>query len=129
VREELLAGARWYETVADRIAAFIARPHFLALHGLWFGAWAAINTGLVAVVTRFDEYPFGLLGIILAVEAIFITGFLLISSNRQSTHAEKRAELDYEVNVRTYREITRLSREMLARLERLEQSVHANGRF
>ena len=123
VREELLAAARWYEPTADRVAAFIGKPHFLAIHSLWFGVWLAINTGVLAVVARFDEYPFGLLGIILAVEAIFITGFLLISTNRQTAHAEKRAELDYEVNVRTYREITRLSREMLARLERLERTV------
>lgn len=37
--------------------------------------------------------------------AIFITGFLLISSNRQAAHADARAELDYEVNVRSYRKL------------------------
>ena len=72
------------------------------------------------MVRAFDSYPFGLLGIILAVEAIFITGFLLISQNRQSVHADKRAELDYEVNVRTYREI----RQIKGMLQKLESELN-----
>ena len=119
VREELRAAARWHEILADKITAFIGKPHFLAVHGLWFAAWVALNTGLVAVVHAFDEYPFGLLGIILAIEAIFITGFVLISNIRQSTHADKRAELDYEVNVRTYREINEIDAMLRSILERL----------
>jgi uncharacterized membrane protein len=125
VREELRAAIRWYERVADRIAAFVGRPHFLAIHAFWFAIWIAANTGLVVMV-RFDEYPFGLLGIILAIEAIFITGVLLISQNRQSTHFDKRAELDYEVNVRTYREIHRIDtmlRAIMDQLRGLETAV------
>jgi hypothetical protein len=60
------------------------------------------------------------------IEAIFITGFLLISNNRQSAHADKRAELDYEVNVRTYRHIHQIDTRLRAigeRLERLEADV------
>jgi uncharacterized membrane protein len=126
VKEELLAEARWYEKMADRISDFIAKPHFLIAHGLWFAIWVAMNTGVLAITWRFDEYPFGLLGIILAVEAIFITGFLLMSNTRQSAHANKRAELDYEVNVRTYRLINKADtvlREVMERLEKLEAAV------
>jgi len=126
VREELLAVSIWYERIADRVAGFIGKPQFLALHFLWFLLWVAVNTGLFAIVARFDDYPFGLLGIILSVEAIFITGFLLISQNRQNAHADKRAELDYEVNVRTYREIHEIDtmlRTILARLDRLESNL------
>ena len=126
VKEELLAEARWYEVVADKISDFIAKPHFLVAHSLWFIVWVAVNTGIIAVAQRFDEYPFGLLGIILSIEAIFITGFLLISNNRQSAHADKRAELDYEVNVRTYRLINKADAvlgEVIARLEKLEAAV------
>jgi uncharacterized membrane protein len=93
---------------ADRIAAFIGNPYFIVLHAVWFLLWIAANTGLVTFSPMFDAYPFGLLGIILSIEAIFITGFLLISQNRQSGFAEKRSELDYEVNVRTFREIQRM---------------------
>jgi uncharacterized membrane protein len=120
VREELLAASRWYELVADRIAAFVGKPHFLAAHALWFVAWVALNTGLAAVMA-FDAYPFGLLGIILSIEAIFITGFLLISQNRQNAHADKRGELDYEVNVRTYRRIQEIDAKLESILDRLVQ--------
>jgi uncharacterized membrane protein len=131
VKEELLAEARWYEVVADKISDFIAKPHFLVAHSLWFIVWVAVNTGAVAIAQRFDEYPFGLLGIILSVEAIFITGFLLISNNRQSAHANKRAELDYEVNVRTYRMINKADAvlgDVIARLEKLEAAVAPEAR-
>jgi uncharacterized membrane protein len=130
VREELVAEARWYEILAARVADFIGRPQFLAIHAFWFALWVAINTGLLALIDRFDEYPFGLLGIILSVEAIFITGFLLIGGRRQMEHADKRAELDYEVNVRTYRQINEIGatlRALAARLERLEDAVGAQG--
>jgi uncharacterized membrane protein len=83
-----------------------------------------LNTGIVAVVTRFDDCPFELLSFILAVEAIFVTGFFLISNNRQSAHADLRGELDYEVNVRTYRRIQELDgalRQPIERLGGLEQ--------
>ncbi len=126
VREELSRKARWHEIVADRVTTFVGKPHFLVVHGFWFLAWVAVNTGVIALWHEFDEYPFGLLGIILSIEAIFITGFLLISQNRQSAHADERAELDYEVNVRTYRrlgEIDAMLRDVGARLERLEASA------
>ena len=108
VQEELAAEARWYERVADRAASLISRPHFLAVHTVWFALWLAVNTGLFALVGRFDDYPFSLLGFILSVESVFVTGFVLISQRRQRAHADKRAELDYEVGVRTYREIEEL---------------------
>jgi uncharacterized membrane protein len=74
----------------------------------------------------FDLYPFGLLGIILSIEAIFITGFLLISQNRQSAHADKRSELDYEVNVRTFREIQKMQgllADIQSRIDRIESGL------
>lgn len=125
VREEILATSGWHERLADRVTAFVGKPHFLVVHALWFLVWVGLNTGLFAVVVHFDDYPFGLLSFILAIEAIFITGFLLISNNRQSAHADLRGELDYEVNVRTYRRIQELDgvlRQLIERLDALERS-------
>ena len=120
VEEELRAESRWHETLAQRVTDFIGRPQFIALHALVFVAWLAINTGLVAFFTRFDEYPFGLLAFILTVEAIFLTSFILITNNRQSAHANKQAELDYEVSVLTYRAIEELRNSMTNLASRLE---------
>lgn len=117
VNEELLREARWYESGAARVIRFVGSPHFLSAHLFWFVTWLAINLGAVPLLTRFDPYPFELLGIILSIETIFITGFVLISSNRLSEYAEKRAELDYEVSVRTYRTLGAV-RAILKNLER-----------
>jgi uncharacterized membrane protein len=128
VREEVDGTTRWHERAADRVAGFIGKPQFLVVHAFWFAAWVGLNTGLVAMTAHFDDYPFGLLGIILSIEAIFITGFLLIAQNRQSAHADKRAELDYEVTVRTYRRIEHIDatlRTIAARLEHVEAVMRA----
>lgn len=124
--EEIDRESRFHERIADRVAAFIGNPYFIVLHAVWFLLWVAINTGVITMSVRFDNYPFGLLGIILSIEAIFITGFLLISQNRQSSFAVKRSELDYEVNVRTFREIQSvkdLLQSMQQRIERIEDSL------
>lgn len=122
VAEELQAETRWHQAVAGKVSSFIGNPSFLVVHAAWFAIWVMVNTGILAFLQIFDAYPFSLLGIILSVEAIFITGFLLISQNRQSVHADKRAELDYEVNVRTYREI----QEIKATLRVLERRLKPN---
>lgn len=125
VREELAARARWHERAADRVSDFVGKPQFLVVHALWFGLWLAANTGVLAVMAHFDEYPFSLLGLILAIEAVFITGILLISSNRHALHADTRAELDYEVNVRSYRKLQDVEaalRDVVTRLEELERA-------
>ena len=120
--EEVAAETSRIERLADTVPP--GRPHFVTAHLAWFAAWVLLNSGLIVAVQVFDAYPFSLLGIILSVEAILITSFLLISQSRQNVHAEKRAELDYEVNVRTYRKIRDLQDTLEAianRIERLEK--------
>jgi len=121
VTEEMHKTRRPHEKIADRVSGLIGHPYFLVVHTMWFALWVAVNTGFIMIARRFDEPPFSLLGILLSIEAIFITGFILISQNRQNAHADKRAELDYEVNVRTFRDI----QEIKGILERLEQRVNA----
>lgn len=57
----------------------------------------------------------------LTAEAIFIAGFVLISQNRQNAHADKRAELDYEVSVRTYREVVKIEALLSSLSERIDR--------
>jgi uncharacterized protein DUF1003 len=121
VIEALRAEAQWHHVLADRVTALISKPHCVAAHVLWLVAWVALNTGVFAFVRSFDEYPFFLLVTILAIETLLITIFVLISNIRQSTHADKRAECDYEVSVQTYREITKMSAMMQKLVERLER--------
>lgn len=128
--EEIAREARVHERIADRVAGFIGNPYFIVVHAAWFLLWIGVNAGAITLSSMFDVYPFGLLGIILSIEAIFITGFLLISQNRQSSHADKRSELDYEVNVRTFREIQNMKRllgDIQSRVERIELRIGHGG--
>jgi uncharacterized membrane protein len=130
VIEEIDRERSGIEKLAHHVAQLSGRPHFVTLHLVWFGIWILCNSGLIAAFAVFDEYPFGLLGIILAVEATLISLFLLISNNEQSTHAEKRAALDYEVNVRTWRLVNKLDRrldDLGTRLQRLESGPGSGG--
>ena len=123
VLEELERDTSRIAKLAERVAEASGRPHFVTAHLIWFAFWILANSGLIAMVTAFDAYPYGLLGIILSIEGVLITLFLLVSNNRQSAHAEKRAALDYEVNVRTWRLVNHLADrldEVMTRLDRLE---------
>jgi uncharacterized membrane protein len=115
--ERFAASATRLERLAERVSRFTANPHFVTLHVVWFAGWILLNTGALTGVSAFDAYPFGLLGILLAIEAILITGFLLISQTRQSRYAETRAEVEYEINVRAYRLLLELERRLDARPE------------
>jgi uncharacterized membrane protein len=119
VIEELRAEAKWHETIAERFTAWVAKPQFLTAHILWFVVWILINTGIFAMIRRFDVAPFSMLAFIISIETVFITIFVIITQSRQNAFDRKRAELDYEVNVRTYRIIKRVD----AVLENLEQRL------
>ena len=126
--EELEARKHWHETLAERVTGFIGKPRFFVFHILWFVVWIGVNSGLVALARQFDTYPFSLLGILLSAEAVLVTGFILIRENQQNAYADKRAEIDYEISVRTYREIVAMRETYHAlhsRLEHLETVLQA----
>ena len=120
IAEQMNSSATLLEKTADQVARFSAHPHFVTLHVVGFVAWFALNSGLLGAMMVFDTFPFALLGIILAVEAILLTGFLLISQIRQNRHAELRAELDYEVNVRSFRKLQQLELTLAALANRMD---------
>lgn len=127
VLEELLASKNWLERFADRVALFVSKPHFIILHLVWFVVWILANEGYLGVIEHFDDFPYGLLGIILAIEAVLITGFLLISQHHQYNYSEKRAELDYEINIRSYRKLLAMEKRLttltLNNVDRLNENV------
>jgi uncharacterized membrane protein len=127
VLEELLASKNWLERFADRVALFVSKAHFIILHLLWFVIWILANEGYLGAIQHFDSFPYDLLGIILAIEAVLITGFLLISQHHQYNYSEKRAELDYEINIRSYRKLLAMEKRLatltLNREDRLNENL------
>ena len=88
---------------ADRITAFSGSMAFVYLHALVFAIWIVIN--LIQDKKGFDPFPFGLLTLIVSLEAIFLSTFVMLSQNRQAKQADLRAELDYEINVKAEKEV------------------------
>ena len=91
---------RAQDRTADRVTAFAGSLNFVYLHAAWFGAWIAINVGLFGAALVFDDYPFGLLTMIVSLEAIFLSTFVMVSQNRQAARSDVRAQLDFETNLR-----------------------------
>jgi uncharacterized membrane protein len=101
-RSALKTFRRAQNRVADRITAFSGSMTFVYLHIAWFASWVAINVGLHLLgLPRFDPFPFGLLTMIVSLEAIFLSTFVLISQNRQSQRTDIRSQLDFENNLRS----------------------------
>lgn len=94
------------ERIADALTRFSGSMLFVCVHAIWFGFWIALNGGWLGV-TPFDP-SFSLLTLIVSLEAIFLSTFVLISQNRASAIADKRAELDLQINLLSEHEITRL---------------------
>ena len=75
-------------------------------HVIWFAAWIVINTGLVGV-PPFDPFPFGLLTLVVSLEAIFLTIFVLMAQSRESGVEELREEVSLQVVLRMEEEVTK----------------------
>ena len=93
--------------IADWIAEFSGSMPFLILNGLWFVIWIAINI-IPLGTSQFDPYPFGLLTMIVSLEAIFLSCFVLISQNRQSAKDRIKSDLEYQVNLKAELEVAQL---------------------
>jgi uncharacterized membrane protein len=91
---------RVQDHTADSITAFSGSMRFVYIHLVWFGVWIALNVGLAGVGHEFDKYPFGLLTMIVSLEAIFLATFVMISQNRQAARSDLRSQLDFENNIR-----------------------------
>jgi uncharacterized membrane protein len=94
------------DRVADAVTRFAGSMWSVYVHALLFGAWIAVNLGLVPGVRRFDP-SFVALAMVASVEAIFLSTFIMISQNRMQALAERRAELDLQISLLTEHELTR----------------------
>ena len=104
------------EIIAGVIAAFCGSMTFVWVHVVWFGLWILANTffGL-----SFDPFPFTFLTLVVSLEAIFLSTFILINQNRETAISDRRNHLDLQVNLLAEQENTR----MLFFLERIAERV------
>jgi len=79
--------------VADGITRFAGSMMFVYIHILWFAVWITLNKVLP---TKFDPFPFGLLTMIVSLEAIFLSTFVMISQNRADSKRQVLADHQWE---------------------------------
>jgi uncharacterized membrane protein len=100
--------------VADRITDFAGSMMFVYLHIIWFGSW---------IVFGVEGYPYGLLTMIVSLEAIFLSTFVMISQNRADAKRQVVANLEWK----TVREEDKQNRELLTlsnQILELTKAIH-----
>ena len=100
-RKRFASARQLEDKLADKITNFAGSLNFVYLHLVWFVIWIADNVGLFGSRGKFDEFPFGLLTMIVSLEAIFLSTFVMVSQNRQAKRSEVRAQIDFESNLQS----------------------------
>jgi uncharacterized membrane protein len=114
------------DRLADIITSVSGRMVFVYVHIVWFVVWVLLNTGRVGV-QPFDPFPYGLLTMVVSLEAIFLSTFVLISQNRLSEETEHRADLDLHIGLLTEHELTRVLQMLDAIQDKLGIDNHADS--
>jgi uncharacterized membrane protein len=111
-------------TTADRVASGIARfcgsMTFVWIHVVLFAAWIGYN--VLPWFHPFDPYPFTFLTLVVSLEAIFLSTFILISQNYDMRISERRNQLDLQINLLAEQENTK----MLQLLDSIAKKVGAH---
>lgn len=103
--------------MADNLTAICGSTPFLLTHVTIFATWILVNTGRIPGLEPFDPFPFGLLTMIVSLEAIFLSIFVLVSQNRSSHINTLRDEFHMRVNLIAEEEITKIL-ELLAEIRK-----------
>ena len=123
-REEEEAAASLQERVASSVTRFTGSMRFVYVHAFAYGFWILANLGWIPGLPQWDP-TFVVLAIIASVEAIFLSTFILISQNRMSAVADRRAELDLQISLLAEHEVTKLVETVGAIAEHLGVSTGA----
>jgi len=136
VNEEVEDRRTSVEKVADWIAAFSGSITFLMLHVVIFAVWILLNVNWLPgwKPPMFDPFPFGLLTMVVSLEAIILSVFVLLSQNRQVAKDRIRGDIEYAVNLKAELEIAQLHEKLdrlheasLLRLEAIHRCVAPGG--
>jgi len=125
-RDQEEAGASFQDRLAAAITRFTGSMAFVYLHLVLFGFWIIVNLGLLSFIPQFDP-SFVILAMVASVEAIFLSTFVLISQNRMAAAADKRADLDLQINLLAEHEVTKLITIVSAIADHLNVSTNADA--
>ncbi len=103
--------------ISDDLTEVCGSTPFLIFHIIFFAAWITLNIEVIPGAIPFDPFPFGLLTMIVSLEAIFLAIFILVSQNRSSLVSTLREEVHLRVNLIAEEEITK-ALEVLAEIRK-----------
>jgi CRP/FNR family cyclic AMP-dependent transcriptional regulator len=118
VREKITFGIR----LSDGLTNAAGSIKFVYVSFAWFFIWIVLNVGIIPGLKPFDPFPFGLLTMVVSLEAIFLSLFVLISQNRQTQRDKVRNDIEYEVNLKAEIEI----RQLMNTIDELQQLIIKN---
>lgn len=98
------------ERAADRIAAIVGSWRFILVQSALLAVWLALNS--IAWIEHWDPYPFILLNLALSFQAAFTAPILMMAQNRQSAVDRQKAQLDYDVNLKSELDIGALHQKL-----------------
>lgn len=101
MQDRLVEAESPIDHVAAVISKFAGSSWFVVIHALWFTLWIVGGSGAFPELgfVEIDPYPFSLLTLIVSLEAIFLSTFVLISQNKLAAAADRRADLDLHINL------------------------------
>jgi uncharacterized membrane protein len=108
------------QRLAHAVAGFCGTMTFAGLHVAWFGLWVVLNTW--PGIHHIDPFPFTFLTLIVSLEAIFLSTFILIAQNEETRLTERRNALDLQINLLTEQENTKMLQMLAAIGKKLEVS-------
>ncbi len=111
--------------IADRITEFAGSMRFVYVHIVWFGIWMMVNVGVLGFLfgKGFDPFPFGLLTMIVSLEAIFLSTFVMISQNRADQKRQVLADHQWEL-IKEEDEQNRLLLQISQQIREMTQAIH-----
>jgi len=122
---KLEEAAREQRTATDRIAEAIANfcgsMTFVWVHVIWFGGWILLN--VIPGIRHVDPFPFTFLTLIVSLEAIFLSTFILISQNLETRLSERRSHLDLQLNMLSEQENTKMIAILISIAEKVGADV------
>lgn len=115
-----IAARSGLERASDAITRVIGTSWMVVVHLCSFAVWFTWNSGWIPGAVPFDPFPFGILTLIVSAEGVFLAIFVLISQNRMTRDAERRARLDLHINLLCEQSTTKILQVVDRIAERLD---------
>jgi uncharacterized membrane protein len=107
MEQHFLESRDFTDRLGDSIAAFVGTMTFVICHAIGFVIWAVVNAGVVGI-KPFDPYPYVLLTMLVSMEGVLVSTFVLMKQNRMSRRADQRDHLNLQIDLLAEKEITKI---------------------